>query len=205
MDEKILKFIIILSVYIIVSVIMDYKIKNFASEKYNIIVIVATNYAFIVLVWFGNRLIDEIYNSFVMFLIPIAIFGTYIILKGNKTYCFKGIDKVFVKENKNEISKIINEYKNHHLDDKAEIFLKNNNITFSKVNKSQIEECLLLIGNFLDENREKYTIIDYLTYYTKTIFAPVVIAVAVVLILNKNNSYNSKIVDVEQINKKMNL
>ena len=200
MDEKILKFIIILSVYIIISVIMDFKIKNFASEKYNIIVIVATNYAFIVLVLFGNRLIDEIYNSFVMFLIPIAIFGIYIILKGNKTYCFKGIDKDFVKENKNEISKIINEYKNHHLDDKSEMFLKNNNITFSKVNKSQIEECLLLIGNFLDENREKYTITNYLTYYTKTIFAPVVIAVAVVLILNKNNSYYSEIVDVEQIN-----
>lgn len=200
MDEKLLMVIIILSVYIIISVMMDFKIKNFVSEKYNNIVIIATNFAFIVLVWFGRRLIDEIYNSFVLFLIPIAIFGTYIILKKNKTYCFKGIDKVFVKENKNEISKIIKEYKNYNLDDKSEIFFENNNITFSKVNKSQIEECLLLIGNYLDENREEYTIKDYLTYYTKTIIAPVVIAVAVVLILNKNNSYNSKIVDVEQIN-----
>jgi len=200
MDEKTIKIIIIVAVYIIISVIIEFKNKNYISEKYNYILIIAMYFIFFAVVLFGNELIDEIDNPYVLFLIPAAIIGTYIVFKKNKTYCFKGINKNFIKENKNEISRIIKEYKNNNLDDNSEIFLENNNITFNNVNKSQIEECLLLIGNYLDENRKKNTINDYLIYYTKTIIVPVVIAAAVVLILNKINNHDSTIVVVEQIN-----
>lgn len=111
--------------------------------------------------------------------------GIYNILKKKKIYYFKGIDKNYIKRNINEISKIVKDYKNNNLDDKSEISLINGRITFEKVSESHIKECLSLIGSYLDENRKKYTVKDYLTYYTKTIAFPIMIVLAIVFILLK--------------------
>lgn len=200
MDGKILQIVIILTVYIIIYIIMDFKIKNFISQKYNNVFSIVVYFVFIVVAWFSNGLIEKKYNSLILFLIPAAIILTYILLKKDKTYYLKGIDKNFVKENKNEISKIIREYKNNNLDNELEISFENNKITFEKVNKSKKEECLSLIGKYLDENRKKYIVKDYLTYYTKTIVAPVLITAVVLLIFYKINNNSTPIVNVEQIN-----
>ncbi len=199
MDRKILQIIIILTVYIIIYVIMDFKIKNFISQKYNNVFSIVVYSVFIVAAWFSSGLIEKKYNSLILLLIPVAIILTYILLKKNKTYYLKGIDKKFVKENKNEISNIIREYKNNNLDSELEISFENNNITFNKANKSKKEECLSLIGKYLDENRKKYIFKDYLIYYTKTIVAPVLIIVVVLLIFYKINNTSAPITNVEKI------
>lgn len=201
MDEKILKILIIFLIYyIIIFAIMDFKIKNFISEKFNIVLTVATNLAFIVIIWLVNGLIDEPYSLFFILLIPTAIIAVYIIFVENKTYCFKDMDKGFVKENKADILNIIYEYKNSNSDNELEVSLENNKIIFNKAGKSQIKECLSLVGSYLSKNRKKYTIKDYISHYTKAIVVPVVIAAAVVSIFNIIRNYDSFVADVEQIN-----
>ncbi len=190
MHEKIMKIIIVSIVFIIISIRIDFKIKNFMPEIYYNILIIIFYFFLLVDVKSTNGLIAETYNSFVLLLVPISIMGIYNILKKKKIYYFKGIDKNYIKRNINEISKIVKDYKNNNLDDKSEISLINGRITFEKVSESHIseshiKECLSLIGSYLDENRKKYTVKDYLTYYTKTIAFPIMIVLAIVFILLK--------------------
>jgi len=131
-----------------------------------------------------NGLTSETYVS-VALLFFLAIISIFISLNKNKIYYLKGIDKNFVKENINKISKIIDDYIDNNLDDKSKILFIKNRIVFEDVSKTQIKECLSLVGNFLDENRKKYAIKDYLIYYSKSIVLPAVIMATIAFILIK--------------------
>jgi len=200
MEEIFLKIAIFLIADIIIIILMDFKYKNFIPEiNYNILNLVIY-FVIIINPRSINSFINEIYGSFVLVFALVIIIGIYIALRKNKFYHFKGIDKNFVKENKNEILDIIHRYKNINLDDESEISLVNNRIIFEKVRKTQVEECLSLIGSYLDENRKKYTVKDYLTYYAKSIVLPVVITVVGIFIFFKILNYDPPILDAQQIN-----
>ncbi|WP_312699574.1 hypothetical protein [Sedimentibacter sp.] len=53
------------------------------------------------------------------------------------------------------------------------------------MSKTQVEECLSLIGDFLNENRKKYTAVDYASYIIKSWLLPSVISIAVTFIIIK--------------------
>lgn len=199
MDEKILRIIIIFLIYTIVSVIMDFKIRNLIQEEYNILLWTVMSTLFITVFWMNSGLI-EIYDLLAMFLIPATIFIIYIKLRKSRIYCFKDIDRNFIEKNKSDILNIVYEYKNSNSDNEWEASIENNKIIFNKADKAQIDECLLLLGSYLYENRKKYTVKDYLNYYAKAIAVPAVIASAVVLIIAKISNYDSFVADVEQIN-----
>lgn len=199
MEGKILEIIIVFIVYEIISIIIDLKMKNFILERYNNVLIIIIYFVLFIDLRPDNGFGAETYYLYIPLLVPFAIFGIYIVLKKSKTYYFRGIDKKFIKENTNDISKIIEDFKNNYLDDKAEVSFVNNRIIFEKVSKTEIAECLSLVGNYLDENREKYTIKYYVTYYTKTIAIPVVIAATIAFVLMKITNYESPLADVEQI------
>jgi hypothetical protein len=154
---------------------MDFKLKNFVPEKYYNILIIAMYIVIFTVRWAGNGFSPTAYDSLSLLFIPAALIVTYTFVIKSKFYCFKGIDKKFVRENRDEISKIINEYKCQNLQGTSDISLGSNNIIFERVSASQIKECLSMIGNYLDDNRDKYTVRDYLIYYTKTIVVPSVI------------------------------
>lgn len=179
------EIIIILMGFTIISIILDFKMKNFILEAYKSIFFIILYCAmFFKTMLKTNGLTTETYTS-VALLIFFAIISISIISNKNKIYCFKGIDKNLVKENINKISKIIDDYKDNNLDDKSKISFIKNRIVFEDVSKTQIKECLSLVGNLLDENRKKYTIKYYFTYYLKTIVLPSVIMATTAFILIK--------------------
>lgn len=195
MDGVILKIAIVLAVFIIKQIVMDFKYKNFIPEvNYNILSFVM--YGIIII----NAGSDFIYDSYVLIFGLATIIAIFIILRKNKFYYFKGIDKKVVKENENEIIDIINKYKKSNLDNESEISLISNRIIFENVKKTQVEECLSLIGSYLDKNRKKYTVKDYLTHYGKTIVLPSVITISVIFMIFKILSYDPPILDAQQIN-----
>jgi hypothetical protein len=160
---------------------MDFKFKNFVPEKYYNILIIAMYIVIFTVRWAGTGFSPKAYESLSLLIVPAALIVTYILVIKSKFYCFKGIDKKFVNENRDEILKIIQEYKFHNLQGKSDISMGSKNIIFDNVSASQIKECLSMIGNYLDENRDKYTARDYTIYYIKTFVVPSVI-VAVLLI-----------------------
>ncbi len=183
MDGITLDIVIILIGFAIISIILDFKMKNFILEAYkSIFFIVFYCAVFFKNIFRINGLTTETYVS-VTLLIFFAIISIFIISNKNKIYYFKEIDKNFVKENINKISKIIDDYIDNNLDDKSKISFIKNRIIFEDVSKTQIKECLLLVGNFLDENRKKYTIKDYFIHYLKTIALPYVIIVTTAFII----------------------
>ncbi|MBP1925103.1 hypothetical protein J2Z76_000960 [Sedimentibacter acidaminivorans] len=179
------EIIIILMGFTIISIILDFKLKNFILEAYKSIFFIIFYCAmFFKNMLKTNGLTTETYTT-VALLIFFAIISISIISNKNKIYCFKGIDKNLVKVNINKISKIIDDYKDNNLDDKSKISFIKNRIVFEDVSKTQIKECLSLVGNFLDENRIKYTIKDYFTYYLKTLVLPSVIMATIAFLLIK--------------------
>lgn len=189
MNEIILEISIILIAFIIISIILDFKMKNFILEIYKSIFIII----FYCAIFFKNMMktngfTSETYTS-VALLLFFSVISIFIISNKNKIYYFKNIDKNFVKENINKISKIIDDYIENNLDDKSKISFIKNRIVFEDVRKTQIKECLSLVGNFLDENRKKYTIKDYFAYCFKAIAFPAVIIVTIAFILIKVIGY----------------
>jgi len=185
MEGLFIEIFIVLVVFMIIILVMDFKFKYFIPETYNIILLIALYFVLFVTRWAVSGFSFEAYDSFSLLIVPVGLIVTYAVFIKAKFYCFKGIDKKFVKKNRNEISKIIQEYKIHNLDGKSEITLGNNNIIFEKVDASQIEECLSLIENYLDENRVEYTISDYLVYYTISMAVPFAIATTILFMIFK--------------------
>ncbi|MDF2881899.1 MAG: hypothetical protein K0R54_2456 [Clostridiaceae bacterium] len=181
MEGLFIEIIIIYLFFMAIMLTMDFKLKNFVPEKYYNILIIAMYLAIFTVRWAGTGFSPKAYESLSLLIVPVALIVTYTLVIKSKFYCFKGIDKKVVKENRDEISKIIQEYKFHNLQGKSDISLGYNNIVFENVDSSQIKECLSMIGNYLDENRNKYTARDYMIYYIKTLVVPSVI-VAVFLI-----------------------
>jgi hypothetical protein len=175
MEGLFIEIIIIYLFFMAVMFVMDFKFKNFVPEKYYNILIIATYIVIFTVRWAGTGFSPEAYYLLSLLFVPAALIVIYTLVIKSKFYCFKGIDKRFVRENRDELSKIIQEYKFHNLQGISDISLGSNKIIFEKVGASQIKECLSIIGNYLDDNRNEYTVRDYLIYYAKTLIVPLAI------------------------------
>lgn len=189
MEGLFTEIFIVLIVGMIIILVMDFKFKYFIPETYNNILLIAMYLVFFVVRWAYSGFSFEAYDSFSMLIVTVAFIIINVVFIKAKFYCFKGIDKKFVKKNRNEIAKIIQEYKIHNLDRASEISLGNNKIIFEKVDASQIEECLSLIENYLDENRDEYTVSDYLAYYTISMAVPLAILATILFMVFKLIGY----------------
>lgn len=170
--------------FYIVSLILEFKAKNFIYEKQNIL--------FMLIMVISLNLVGYIYSYYVRtytmminVVMAIAILGGYLVFQKNRIYYFKGIDYKLVKEYKNDIKQIIENYRENYLGRKSEITLLKNRVVFEKVSKEQVEECLSLIGNFLDENRSDYSLKDYFMYFIKWHLIPTAIVIVVIYIVFK--------------------
>ncbi|TWH83767.1 hypothetical protein [Sedimentibacter saalensis] len=172
MEGIIIEILIIYLIFMAIMVTMDLKLKNFVPEKYSNILIIAMYVVIFTVRWAGTGFSPKAYESLSLLIVPAALIVTYTFVIKSKFYCFKGIDKKFVRKNRDEISKIIQEYKLHNLQGKSDISLGSNNIIFERVSASQIKECLSMIGDYLDDNRDKYSAKDYVVYYTKVFIVP---------------------------------
>ncbi|WP_313340450.1 hypothetical protein [Sedimentibacter sp.] len=190
MNGIVLKLILVFGIFIIIYIIMELKADNFISWKFNMIwlllMITSTQSVSVY-----NNIFTEGYYLLIMPLSLIVIIGGFIIFQKNKIYLFRAIDKKLIAEKRDDIIKIIDNYKNNYIDDKPEITLLKDKVVFEGMNKTQVEECLLLIGNFLNENRKNYTMADYAIYIVKSWLVPFIIAIAAVFIVIKLilNSY----------------
>ncbi|GEM_PF-471700 len=193
MDLKIFKLIIVFLIYIIIYEAMNFKIKNFISEVYSTILNFVMYFALIAVILLGNG-IDEAYYLLIVFIILYAIIIAYKIWRKKKIYCFKDIDRKLIEEKKSDILDIVYGYNRE-----IEVSIENNRIIFDKDDKNKIEECLELVGNYLNENRKKYTVKDYAIYYTKTIIFPVAIVAVIFTIFHIINNFDSFAANVEQI------
>jgi len=184
MRDLIIGVTIIGLIFYIISCIIEYKAKNFINEKYNIfnMLIMMTSMYFIGFKYSYNQIGS--YSMFINVLLTIAVLGGYIIFQKNRIYFFKGIDKKLVMENKSEIIQIIDDYKSNYTNSNSEITFANSKVVFEKVSKAQTEECLSIIGNFLDENRREYTFKDYVIYFIKGLI-PIVLTIIAMFILFK--------------------
>ncbi|WP_019227954.1 hypothetical protein [Sedimentibacter sp. B4] len=172
MEGIIIKTIIIYLFFVAIMLTMDFKLKNFIPEKYSNILIISLYIVIFAVRWAGTGFSPEAYYLFSLLFVPAVLIIIYTIVIKSKFYCFKGIDKSFVRKNRDEISKIIQEYKSQNLQGTSDISLGSNNIIFDNVSASQIKECLSMIGNYLDDHRDKYTVRDYVVYYTKVFIVP---------------------------------
>jgi len=200
MGEKTLGYIIIILVFLIFYMVINFKFKNLIPEIYNKMLLAVIYFMLIVKLRYENGFLNGLYDLLYILLIMAAAIVAFTVLKKNKIYFFKGIDKKFIKSRNNEILHILQEYKNNNLDDEASIHLEKSSIVFNGLNKLQIKECISLIGSYIDENKGKYTIDDYVNYYVKTVAVPVIITLAVVTIFIKILSYRPTIEVSEKIN-----
>lgn len=174
MRESIIAVSIVGVFFYIISLIIDYRTKNFIYQKHNLL--------FNLIMFISVYSVGEIYRYkisghyiFIHIIIMIAVIGGYLIFQKNRIYFFKGIDKKLVKENKYEIMQIIDNYKENYIGAKSDITFEKNKIVFEEVSKEQTEECLSLVGRLLDDERVKYTYRDYLVYIIKRHIIPLVI------------------------------
>lgn len=185
MKDLIIVVVIIGAFFYIISVIMDFKAKNFIYEKQNIlfmlIMVITINIIGYVYSYYNEY--PRTYTMMINVVMAIAILGGYLVFQKNRIYYFKGIDSKLVKENMNEIKQIIEDYSTNYLGVRSEITLLKNRVVFEKVSKEHAEECLSLVGNFLDENRRKYTLKDYLLYFIKGHLLPIAIIILVAVII----------------------
>ena len=185
MQESMIVVVIIGAFFYIISIMMDFKAKNFIYEKQNIlfmlIMMISLNLAGYVYSYYNEYV--RTYTMMINVVMAIAILGGYLVFQKNRIYHFKGIDSKLIKENRNEIKQIIEDYRTNYLGVKSEITLLKNRVVFEKVIKEHAEECLSLIGSFLDENRRKYTIKDYLLYFIKGHLIPIAIIILVAIII----------------------
>lgn len=195
MGEK-TEYVIFILIFLIFYIIISFKFKYFMPEIYNKMLFVIIYFMFIV----RARADNEFFNFFYIFLLMILAVVALTVFKKKKIYHFRGIDKKFIKARDNEISCILQDYKNENLDDEASISVESDRIIFNKLSKIQIKKCLCILENYLFENRGKYTIKDYLAYYTKSVALPGIIIFAVVFMFIKILNYNPPIEVSEQIN-----
>lgn len=185
MKDLIILVVIIGAFFYVISIIMDFKAKNFIYEKQNIlfmlIMVISINLVGYVYSYYNDY--ARTYTMMINVVMAIAILGGYLVFQKNRIYHFKGMDNKLVKENMNEIKQIIEDYRANYLGVKSEITLLKNRVVFEKVSKEHTEECLSLIGNFLDENRRKYTLRDYLLYFIKGHLLPIIIIILVAVII----------------------
>lgn len=185
MKDLIIIVIIIGAFFYTISVIMDLKAKNFTYEKQNIlfmlIMMISLNLVGYVYSYYNDY--ARTYTVMINVVMAVAILGGYLVFQKNRIYYFKGIDNKLIKESRNEIKQIIEDYRTNYLGVKSEITLLKNRVVFEKVSKEHAEECLSLIGNFLDENRRKYTLKDYLLYFIKGHLLPIAIIILIAVII----------------------
>lgn len=189
MRELIIRVTTIGIFFYIAYLILEYKAKNFIYEKYKILftLIMMTS-----IYWSGFEYSyrrNGSYSMLISIIITIAGLGGYIIFQKNRIYFFKEIDKKLIMENRSEIIQIINDYKYSFTDVKSDITFANTKIVFENVGKIQAEECLSIIGNFLDKNRREYKFKDYLIYFIKGHLIPLAIAIVTVVIFFKLMAY----------------
>ena len=182
MRESIIAVSITAILFYIISLVIDHRTKNFIYEKQNML--------FNLIMFISIYSVGEIYRYkisgyyiFIHIIIVAAVLGGRLAFQKNKIYFFKGIDKRLVKENKYEIIQIIDDYKTNYTGANSDITLAGNKIVFEEVSKEQTEECLSLVGSFLDENRGKYSYRDYLIYIIKGHIIPLSIIIAVMYML----------------------
>lgn len=171
--------------FYIISIIMDFRSKNFIYERQNILfmLIMMISINLVVYAYSYYNEYARTYTMMINLVMAIAIIGGYLVFQKNRIYHFKGIDNKLIKENMNEIKQIIDDYRANYLGVKSEITLLKNRVVFEKVSKEHAEECLSLIGSFFDENRRKYTLKDYLLYFIKGHLMPIVIIILVAIII----------------------
>lgn len=166
---------------IIVFMIADYKIKNFTTDIYKFAIFIGTY-----VIMFISRIIFDMISTTLMgkYMVQLTVIlfmsVMYMFLNKSKIYYFKGIDRKFVKENSDEISVLVTDYKNN-LDDTAEITFIKNRIIFDRVDSASIKKCLSLAAKYVDENRENYDFKDYMVYHIKFTVLPVVVSAVVIL------------------------
>lgn len=187
MRELITEVLIVGVLFYIISLIMEYKAKNFIYEKYKILLmlLMMTCIYLIGYKYSYDKQRLGYYGMFINVILTIVVLGGYIIFQKNRIYLFKGIDKKLIRDNKSEIMQIIEDYKPNCPDCKSDITFTGTRVVFEKVSKIQAEECLSIIGSYLDESRNEYTLKEYLTYFIKGHLIPTVTAIAVLFILFK--------------------
>lgn len=184
--KELMMIVVIIGVFFyIISVIMDFKAKNFIYEKQNILLVLIMAIT-LNLVGYAYSYFNEYPRTYTMMInvvMAIAILGGYLIFQKNRIYYFRGIDNKLIKEYMNEIKQIIEDYRANYLGGNSEITLLGNRVVFEKVSKEHAEECLSLIGSFLDENRRTYTLKDYLLYFIKGHLIPIAIVILFAIII----------------------
>lgn len=167
---------------ILVFMIVDYKIKNFTTDIYKLAIFIGT---YVIL--FINSIIFDVISTrmmgtyMVQFAVILFMSVMYMLFNKSKIYYFKGIDRKFVKENSNEISIMVTEYKDNNLGDTAEITFIKNRIIFEGVDSINIKKFLSTIEKYINENKESYSFKDYAAYYIKFTVIPVVASAIVIL------------------------
>ena len=178
---------IIAGIFYIIYVAMDLMADNFIYEKQNTLLMLVMAILMNIAGFMHSRyhLYDRTSTMVINIAVITAFLGGYLIFQRKRIYYFRGIDNKLIKKYRNEITQIIEDYKVDNLGRKAEITLINNKLAFKKVSKEQTKECLLLIGNFLDENRREYKLKDYLSYFIKGHVFPAAIAGLIFFIFYK--------------------
>lgn len=172
MEGILLKMYLVFVLSIAITLTMDFKLKNFIPGTYNNLLVISLYLVVFAVRWSASGFSFESYDSFNLLIFPAVFILINIVFIKAKFYFFKGMDKKFVKKNRNEITEIIREYKCQNLQGTSDISLGYNKVIFEKVSESQIKECLSLVGKYLDDNRKKYTFKDYLVYYIKAAAVP---------------------------------
>lgn len=199
MDSLIFEVLIIILVFLVFYLIMEFKFKHFIPQKYNNLFIVI-----MFLIVYGERYFKTADSSYALIFILFVIVGIYPFLKKDKIYFISALDKKIIKENSTKISDTIEDFKNNHLAENSDIIFTNNKLTrkltFKNVSKPQIKECLDLLENYLNIKRKDYTFNNYSIYYIKSFIFPLIILLAAAFSLIKLSDYYPKIEVSELIN-----
>ena len=178
---------IIAGIFYIIYVIMDFMADNFIYEKQNTLLMLVMAILMNIAGFMHSRYYyyDKTATMLVNIAVVTALLGGYLVFQRKRIYYFRGIDNKLINKYKNEITKIIEDYKADNLGRKADINFINNKLIFSKVSKDKTKKCLSLIGTFLDENRREYKLKDYLAYFIKGHLFPAVTAILIFFIFYK--------------------
>jgi len=189
MREFIIRLVIIGMFFYIISLVMEHKAKNFINEKHQTLFSLIMTISIYIGGFMYSYKLSGSYSMLINVTIIIAGLGGYLTFQRNRVYFLKKIDKKFIMENKSQIIRIIEDYKSKYTDSISDITFLDTKIIFKRVSKEQAEECLSIIGNFLDQNRKEYTFKDYLIYFIKGHLIPTVITIAILFLIFKIMMY----------------
>lgn len=128
MGEKTIELLIIVLAFLIFRLLISFKFKDFIPEIYNKMFFVVIYFMIIGRAIADNGFTNEIFHSFYIFLFLAVVIVAITIVKKDKIYYFKEIDNKFIKVKSNEITQILQDYKNNNLKDEAMISLNKDRI-----------------------------------------------------------------------------